>query len=812
MTKAAWQKTRWLALLGLWVITPATGWEVVNDGGATVSSLIGQSFQPTVLGDSFSAPPRAANGLAFLRSLNFDLDVAESYPDQIFIYSAPPVAVSGQVTGTGALGVGQRGNVSYEFDPPLAVPYEGLLYVVFPSCLDVLTMADSYSAGQGLEPSGGCAAPTSTAAVVESTTDLTFSASFANPQSPLVADYRFDQSDLTSFKAGAPDLLDLGANTLVNDTVLGGNRVVMDLLSGTGVQMDMASLLSQQSYSAVMLLKVDSAAGPHKLMDVSNLTADPGVYVNTNTVEYRGDPNPPAAPPMVIDEDNYVQLTLIRSEPDGAFPGIAIGFVDGVEVFNFVDNPGIALAGAGTVVLLRDEAGENTSGSIARVRLFDGQLLPAQARVLAALPPSTTDIYESDNNAFDADVGVASGRLASYRTLHASDDIDWFYSGENCYTPNLYSAPAGLHLHSDDGRFQPIVEVYGDSFLSDTSAPPEAVYGACGESGRIQFVPGPGHFSVKNCGSVDLSSGPVAYTVTPLFPDFEVCSPISTIEGQVIDADTGQPLGGQFVLGNASSTTVSNPATGSYSLAITAGTMNLEVASQQWQGPPVQVVTQPMQSYTGINILVSQIPPPDDMPEAVADSFSGVEDVEITGDLAFNDTLSMDSPNVFSLATDATEGTAMVTSSGTFSYAPNLNSNGVDSFTYRITDVDGDEAIAQVSLTISPVNDPPTALDDSASTDDESVDLVIDVLANDSDVENDSLTIASVTQPANGAVVINGAATQLRYSPNEGYCNNGGSADSFSYWVTDGNDNAQAAVAVTVLCSADVIFSDGFET
>ncbi|MEZ5813825.1 MAG: Ig-like domain-containing protein [Alphaproteobacteria bacterium] len=93
----------------------------------------------------------------------------------------------------------------------------------------------------------------------------------------------------------------------------------------------------------------------------------------------------------------------------------------------------------------------------------------------------------------------------------------------------------------------------------------------------------------------------------------------------------------------------------------------------------------------------------------------------------------------------------------------------------------------------TPVNTDPVANDDSA-TGAEDTALVIDVLANDNDPDGDILSIDSVTNGANGSVVINPNGT-VSYTPNANF--NG--SDSFTYTVDDGNGGQKTAtVDVTV--------------
>ena len=82
-------------------------------------------------------------------------------------------------------------------------------------------------------------------------------------------------------------------------------------------------------------------------------------------------------------------------------------------------------------------------------------------------------------------------------------------------------------------------------------------------------------------------------------------------------------------------------------------------------------------------------------------------------------------------------------------------------------------------MTVNAVNDGPVALDDSASVDEDSS-VVVDVLANDSDLDGDSLTVTTASA-ANGSVVINTDGT-VTYTPNADF--NG--QDTISYEISDG--------------------------
>src|SRR5678815_4336434 len=93
-----------------------------------------------------------------------------------------------------------------------------------------------------------------------------------------------------------------------------------------------------------------------------------------------------------------------------------------------------------------------------------------------------------------------------------------------------------------------------------------------------------------------------------------------------------------------------------------------------------------------------------------------------SGNAASNDTPSGDcTPNTWALVGTnggAQHGTVTMNANGTYTYAPFANYNGSDVFTYKVCDCDAtpDCSTATVTITINPVNDTPTAVNDVATT------------------------------------------------------------------------------------------------
>lgn len=113
----------------------------------------------------------------------------------------------------------------------------------------------------------------------------------------------------------------------------------------------------------------------------------------------------------------------------------------------------------------------------------------------------------------------------------------------------------------------------------------------------------------------------------------------------------------------------------------------------------------------------------------------------------------------------------------------------------------GDAGAFEVQVACVTPNAAPDAVDDAANVAEDSGANAIDVLANDTDANGDTLTITAVTQGANGSVAITGGGTGVSYTPNANFFG----ADSFTYTIDDGDTGTDTAtVNVTVTSVNDV--------
>ena len=155
--------------------------------------------------------------------------------------------------------------------------------------------------------------------------------------------------------------------------------------------------------------------------------------------------------------------------------------------------------------------------------------------------------------------------------------------------------------------------------------------------------------------------------------------------------------------------------------------------------------------------------------------------------------------------TAPSNGTAKINTDKTITYTPKTGYTGTDTFRYTIRDGGGAKASTKVTVTVR--NRVPVAGADSAVTD-AGTPVTIAVLANDSDPDGHALKVNAVTQPANGAVLINPDKT-VTYTPAAGFTG----SDGFTYTVGDGRGGtATGTVSVTVRNRAPLAGADAATT
>ncbi|MGI3047845.1 tandem-95 repeat protein [Vibrio parahaemolyticus] len=183
--------------------------------------------------------------------------------------------------------------------------------------------------------------------------------------------------------------------------------------------------------------------------------------------------------------------------------------------------------------------------------------------------------------------------------------------------------------------------------------------------------------------------------------------------------------------------------------------------------------------------------PINDAPNAENDVITTGEDTAVTIDVLVNDSdVEGDVLSIQSASVPSEQGSVDIVD-GKLVFTPAENFNGEATITYIVTDGDlTDEA--KVTVTVTPVNDSPVAVDDTTSIQEDTA-VTIDVLTNDTDVDGDKLSIESASVPKEqGTVeVVDG---KLVFTPAENF---NGDAE-ITYTVTDGELTDEAKVTVTV--------------
>ncbi len=170
-------------------------------------------------------------------------------------------------------------------------------------------------------------------------------------------------------------------------------------------------------------------------------------------------------------------------------------------------------------------------------------------------------------------------------------------------------------------------------------------------------------------------------------------------------------------------------------------------------------------------------------PSAYADSATVNYNTATAISVLANDTDANGDVLSVTAVTQGAHGSVAINAATTVTYTPAADYVGADSFTYTISDGNGGTSTAVVNVTVLG-NEAPDANTDTATTA-YNLAKTLSVLANDTDINGDSLTITSVTQGAHGTVTVNSGVT-VTYTPALNYAG----VDSFTYTISDGKGGA----------------------
>lgn len=122
-----------------------------------------------------------------------------------------------------------------------------------------------------------------------------------------------------------------------------------------------------------------------------------------------------------------------------------------------------------------------------------------------------------------------------------------------------------------------------------------------------------------------------------------------------------------------------------------------------------------------------------------------------------------------------------------FTYTPAQDFHGSDSFTFRVNDGSGDSNTSTVNITVTEVNDAPSANNQSVTTNNNTP-VAITLTGNDVETTTDNLIFEVTVNPAHGS--LSGTGPNLTYTPNTNYSG----PDSLEFTVRDAGDGASPAL------------------
>ncbi|MGE0078543.1 MAG: Ig-like domain-containing protein [Bacteroidales bacterium] len=182
------------------------------------------------------------------------------------------------------------------------------------------------------------------------------------------------------------------------------------------------------------------------------------------------------------------------------------------------------------------------------------------------------------------------------------------------------------------------------------------------------------------------------------------------------------------------------------------------------------------------------------IPDAVNDNVTTILNTAKTINVLANDSGLDDGFGSLSIHSNPSHGAVVVNANRTVTYTPNTGFTGTDSFRYLLQDVDGDYDLATVTVTVTPKPDyQPVAHDDSRGTSKNTA-VNVDVLVNDTGLEDGVANVSVTSIPVNGVAVVNGDFT-ITFTPNTDFIG----TEIFGYQVCDSDgDCSTANVKITV--------------
>ena len=315
-------------------------------------------------------------------------------------------------------------------------------------------------------------------------------------------------------------------------------------------------------------------------------------------------------------------------------------------------------------------------------------------------------------------------------------------------------------------------------------------------NGVVTYVPnqdfhGADGFTYKaNDGSIDSNTATVVIGITPV-------NDAPSVDNMSVETQEDMPVSFQFSYtevdnDNLTFIAIDNPTDGTL---VINGAIATYTPNNNFNGTDTFTYKANDGSLdSNIGIIALTINSVNDLPVVSAVTSSTNEDVTIAG-ITLDGTDSDGDTLTYSIVTGPANGTVAFITSSVITYSPIANWNGTEIFTYKANDGTSSSSVANITITVAPINDAPVTSNIFHVTDEDTA-TSISLLG--SDIEGSSLTFSN-SNASHGTVSLSGST--ITYTPTFNY--NG--TDSFSYTVNDGTiDSNASTVQIAVNSIQDV--------
>ena len=293
-----------------------------------------------------------------------------------------------------------------------------------------------------------------------------------------------------------------------------------------------------------------------------------------------------------------------------------------------------------------------------------------------------------------------------------------------------------------------------------------------------------------NDGSLDSNTATVVIGITPV-------NDAPSVDNMSVETQEDMPVSFQFSYtevdnDNLTFIAINNPANGTL---VINGAIASYTPNNNFNGTDTftyKANDGSLDSNIGtITLTVNSV---NDVPVASAVTSSTNEDVTIAG-ITLDGTDPDEDTLTYSIVAGPTNGTVAFITPSVITYSPITNWSGTEIFTYKANDGTSSSSVANITITVAPINDAPVTSNISHATDE---DTATSISLVGSDIEGSSLTFSN-SNPSHGTVSL--SVSTITYTPTSNY--NG--TDSFSYTVNDGTiDSNTSTVQITVNSTEDV--------